>query len=509
MSASSDQRSTQPSRKGDTITEKEEDKKESQIESILDLLRENEHVAKAYPEKGLVVGVRFDRIPNTRSVHVSLTNILDLNSCDLPKMGMQKTVLKAADRELNEVFEDLELDEKLESKCIMTPFGKIEFDVLQSSSSPEKHSLVRQSRMNYVVTSETVDKNSYSWFCEPKRVLNLQDFSLSRRSDAMGTAPDIRAAMIPEKWESLEKGITNGWFAFLAILVGLVGVVSAVYSSLVGGIGWIISVVLAAFSVGFAMWTGLKARKNIFCFKDKLAEEEGKLAEIGDRALTQQQLCKKADIFKKIEDINFVISPLVSRVVDAIENAKIEEAAEASSIIIEKCAKNSSTKRASIPDDGLATFLGLFEELEAGLSESDFDELAISYAGLGAYPSEDRDSLIDYIGTLYRAVSRAGLIDNNLLQRIYDSINLLGTAAFLKQEIESEIPDEIPEPDKCNDGLYQRIGSAGISESGDEVEGNTDSSKDELELTGRQIADSKLKGSPLESKPSEDEEDSL
>ncbi|MBD3160461.1 MAG: hypothetical protein GF309_16895 [Candidatus Lokiarchaeota archaeon] len=511
MSTSSEKKSTQLSQNRETINENEKEEKKSQIEDLLAFLREKEHVAKAYPEIGLVVGVCFKKISNTRSVHVSLTNVLDLNSCDLPKMAMQKEILEYANRDLKEIFEDLELDERMESKAITTPFGTAEFEVLKSTKSSEKYSLVRETRMNYVVSSEILEKESYSWFCEPKHVLNLQDFSLSRRSDVIAKMPAIRSAVSTAKWDSLEDGFTKGWTAFLTALVGLAGLTGTLYSLFVGGLGWIPAVILASIGGVLAIWNGVTARKKIESFGQRLAKEEEKMSEIGDFSRTKKQLREKADTFEKIKSINFVTSTLASKVIENLKNSRIKNAAEVSGVIIEECATRSSTKRSSVPDDGLALFLGLFEEFEANLSDDEYEDLAISYAGLSGEVSDERDALISYMGDLYPALSKAGLIDPELVERIYDSMNLLGGAAYLDEEIESDIPEELAAINVENGQIMNRISAAGISDAENETDQDEeDSGEDELEVTGPEIADSRLRGSPLERRSSKDasEEDS-
>jgi len=502
MSTSSENKSTQLSQNRENINENEKEEKKSQIEDLLAFLRKNKHVAKAYPEIGLVVGVCFKKIPDTRSVHVSLINVLDLNSCDFPKVVMQKEILECANRDLNEIIEDLKLDERLESKSITTPFGNAEFEVLKSSTSSEKYSLIRETRMNYVISSEIVEKESYSWFCEPKHVLNLQDFNLSRRSDAIAKMPAIRSAVTTAKWDSLEDGFTKGWTAFLTALVGLAGVTGTLYSLFVGGLGWIPSVVLASIGGVFAIWNGVTARKKIESFGQKLAKEEEKLSEIGDFSRTKKQHREKADTFEKIKSINFVTSTLASKVIENLKNSKIKSAAEVSGVIIEECATRFSTKRSSVPDDGLALFLGLFEELEADLSDDEFEELAISYAGLSGDVADERDALITYMGDLYPALSKAGLIDTELVERIYNSMNLLGGAAFLDEEIESDLPEELTEVNPENGKILNRISSAEVSDVEDKAQ--QDREEQTLEVTGQEIADSRLKGSPLERKSSKD-----
>ena len=430
-------------------------KKEYDITSALEVTG---HFTARYPN-GLTVGVRLEAVQGTRGVHVDVVYVLDLREAQYGKGGlaMRAAVLESISRSLTHVLGDVGLDEFMNERTILTPWGHVQLHLLRESTG-KTESLIHETRTVYVITEGTKPTMDLSWLTDTGRVVTPEEFVLIRRSDARSTLPDLKRSILGNKWGLLETGLSRGWFGVLA-LAGLIIGVAASLSVLTVGSGSLIVPLLFSVLLGLVGGYLLQSSRNsINGFVTTLSEEQKVLDRLGDADRISKSIIDNEEKLLLIGDLNFVVSPLIAAASQALVEGDVESAVSTACSVLDECVRlapleNSSDSNAIVSGDiGLRKFLGLFEDL--GYVE-DEESLALAYVGLTSHVTKKITfvEVVEHLTQLNNAFYHIGALRPDIKESIDDHLNKRAMKEAV-EEIDKEIAaaeEEIPELDTKSD----------------------------------------------------------
>ena len=423
----------------------EEEPTKSPIDNdISEALRLTDHMARDYPN-GMTLGVKLQPVPGTRGVHVDIVFVLDLRKAAFGKGGlaMRAAVLETVNRDLESVLDDVGLSEFLHEHAILTPWGRVRLPLLKGMAKGSL-SLMHETRTVYVITESTKPTLDLSWLTETGRIVTVDQFALIRQSDARSKLPDLKKSVQGEKWQLLEVGLARGWFGVMALVSLAIGISTSI-SVLLAGLGsLLIPIMVSALSGAIGGWLLSSSRNSVSSFQEKLSTEREQLQEIGDATRIAQSIEENEDRLKLIADLNFIVSPLIATVGDAITNSDVDSTVNVACSVLDECVRlapvASNASSVIRGDDGLRKFIGLFEHLGGNIEETN---LALAYVGLTGHlikPISFTEA-VTYLTELNNSLYDIGALRPNIKESFDDRLNMIALKEAV-EEINKDIQSE-------------------------------------------------------------------
>jgi len=427
--------------KYDEERDEEESPKNTIENDIAEALRRTDHIVKDYPN-GMTLGVKLESVPGTRGVHVDIVFVLDLRKATFGKGGlaMRAAVLETVNRDLEKVLGDVGLGEFLQDHAILTPWGRVHLPLLRGMAKGSL-SLMHETRTVYVITENAKPTRDLSWLTETGRIVTADQFVLIRQSDTRSKLPELKKSVQGEKWQLLQTGLAKGWFGVLALVSLAIGLSTTISVLLVGSGSLLIPAIISAVSGVVGGWLLSSSRNSMSTFRETLDTERGRLREIGDTTRIAQSIEENEDRLKLIADLNFIISPLIATVGDAISCNDVNTTVNVACSVLDECVrlapKASRSSSAIKGDDGLSKFIGLFEHLGGNIEETN---LALAYVGLTGHVIKPLTfaEAVTYLSELNNSLYDIGALRPNIKEALDDRLNMIA----LKETIE-EIDKEM------------------------------------------------------------------
>ena len=413
---------------------------------IAEALRRTDHIVTDYPN-GMTLGVKLESIPGTRGVHVDIVFVLDLRRAAFGKGGlaMRAAVLETVNRDLERVLEDVGLSEFLHNHAILTPWGRVHLPLLRGMAKGSL-SLMHETRTVYVITENAKPTRDLSWLTETGRIVTADQFVLIRQSDTRSKLPDLRKGVQKEKWQLLETGVAKGWFGILALVSLAIGVSTTISILLIGSGSLLIPAVISAASGLIGGWLLSSSKNSVSSFQETLSQEREKLREIGDATRIAESIEENEDRLKLIADLNFIISPLIATVGDAISRNDVNTTVNVACSVLDECVrlapKASSSSTAIRGDDGLSKFIGLFEHLGGNIEETN---LALAYVGLTGHVIKPLTftEAVAYLTELNNSLYDIGALRPNIKESLDDRLNMIAMKETIDEIDKDMQSDEV------------------------------------------------------------------
>jgi hypothetical protein len=421
-----------------------ESTKKSIDSDIVEALRLTDHIATEYPN-GMTLGVKLEPVPGTRGVHVDIVFVLDLRKAAFGKGGlaMRAAVLDTVNRDLEKVLGDVGIGEFLHEHAIITPWGRVWLPLLKGMAKGSL-SLMHETRTVYVITESAKPTLDLSWLTETGRIVTPDQFSLIRQSDARSKLPDLKKSIQGEKWRLLEAGLTRGWFGVIALIALAIGLSTSISILLAGSGILLIPALVSAASGAVGGWLLSSSRNSVSSFQEILTKEREQLQEIGDAMRIAQSIEANEDRLKLIADLNFVVSPLIATVGDAITNNDVNSTVNVTCSVLDECVRLApKVSNALSPirgDDGLRKFIGLFEYLGGIIEETN---LALAYVGLTGHMTKPITfgEAVAYLTELNNSLYNIGALKPNIKESLDDRLNMIALKEAV-EEIDKDIQSE-------------------------------------------------------------------
>ena len=416
-----------------TITDKPEviDKEVVQAEApekmkepasqIVQMLEKTGHKTSAYPN-GVIVGVNLEGIKGARGVHVDTVLVIDWDKKLFTgtTLGIQSTILEVLSRDLVGILSDLGLADNYTVASRRTLRGTLEVERLKPRANVQG-SMIHQTKTVYVVYRETRPSVDLTWLTDDTRVVHEAQFHMCRVSDRRSNRAEVEQRVNTEKWDTLQRGVTLGQLSMLLLVFGVSGALGLILA-LLNGTSWIIPVSAGVGGGILSLLTAFLSRKTIDEFTANLEEEEMSISRVGDGERLRMSMRDNKQVFDRIRDLAFTISPLMARVGGSIQIGDLDGAVELACLVLDELVRKSLDSKKGIGDEGLAKFLGLFKSLDP-----EFDEagLSICYVGLSNHadkPLQEAEA-IAYNTTLLDSLQRVGAIRPDIRDRIEDKMN--------------------------------------------------------------------------------------
>jgi len=423
---------------------KERAPKEEIKNDIAEALRRTDHIVTEYPN-GMTLGVKLESVPGTRGVHVDIVFVLDLRKAAFGKGGlaMRAAVLETVNRDLEKVLSDVGLGEFLHDHAILTPWGRVHLPLLRGMAKGSL-SLMHETRTVYVITENAKPTRDLSWLTETGRIVTADQFVLIRQSDTRSKLPDLKKCVQKEKWRLLETGVAKGWFGILALVSLAIGLSTTISVFLVGSGSLIIPAVISAASGLIGGWLLSSSRNSVSSFQETLSQEKEQLRQVGDATRIVQSIEENEDRLKLIADLNFIVSPLIATVGDAISRNDVNTTVNVACSVLDECVrlapKVSSSSAAIRGDDGLSKFIGLFEHLGGNIEETN---LALAYVGLTGHVIRPLTfaEAVTYLTELNNSLYDIGALRPNIKEALDDRLNMIAMKETI-HEIDKEMKSD-------------------------------------------------------------------
>jgi hypothetical protein len=436
---------------GDTETTTMATKDEHEIENALKLTG---HHTTNYPN-GLSLGVKLERVPGTRGVHIDVVFVLDLRKAMFGKGGlaMRAALLETVNRNLEKVMADVGLSEYLHEQSILTPWGHVRLQLLRGLTN-DSLSLMHETRTIYVITENAKPTSDLSWLTDIGRIVTIDQFSLIRQSDARARLPELRKSIQTEKWHLLAKGLVRGWSGLLALISLAIGMSTVVFAIIVESGSMLIPIIVSMLSGVVGGWLLWSSRIYFSSFRGILVQEREQLRSIGDSARISKSISENEDRLQLIADLNFVVSPLIASVGDAISSNDVDAAINIACSVLDECVRLAPKISESFSvlhgDEGLHKFIGLFEYLGSNTEETN---LALAYVGFTSHVGKriSFGEAVSHLTELVNALYNIGALRPNTKEALDDRLNLIGLKETM-EEIDKEMQsDDESHPEVRND----------------------------------------------------------
>jgi hypothetical protein len=411
---------------------------------IAETLRLTDHIVTEYPN-GLTLGVKLESVPRTRGVHVDIVFVVDMRKAAFGKGGlaMRAAVLETVNRDLEKVLGDVGLGEFLHERAIITPWGRLHLSMLRSRTKGSL-SLIHETRTVYVITESAKPTLNLSWLTETGRVVTADQFALVRQSDARSKLPDLKNSVQTDKWQVLETGFTRGWFGVLTLVSFAIGFSTLISVGLTGSGSLVLPVVISIASGAISGWLLKSSRDSVSSFLETLSLEQRKLHEIGDATLITKSIEENEDRLKLIADLNFIVSPLIATVGDAISNCDVDATVNVACSVLDECVrlapKTSNSLSVIRGDEGLRKFIGLFEHLGGNIAETN---LALAYVGLTEHLIKPINfgEAVTYLTELNNSLYDIGALKPHIKELLDDKLNMIALKETI-EEIDKDMQSE-------------------------------------------------------------------
>jgi hypothetical protein len=402
------------------------------------------HITADYPN-GITSGVKLEGVPGTRGVHIDVVFVLDLRKAVFGKGGlaMRAAVLETVNRDLEKVMSDVGLSEYLHEYNVLTPWGRVRLPLLRGMAHGSL-SLMHETRTVYVITQNAKPTFDLSWLTEASRIVTADQFSLIRQSDARSKLPDLKKNVQIGKWQLLETGLLKGWFGVLALGSLAIGLSTSI-AVLAAGSGSILIPAIVSGASGVLGGLLLRSsRSSVTSFQETLVQEHEQLRKIGDSARISESILENEDRLQLIADLNFVVSPLLATVGNAINSNDVDAAVNIACSVLDECvrlapkaAEASSVIRG---DEGLRMFIGLFEHLGGNIEET---KLALAYVGLTGHITKriTFGEAVSHVTELVNSLYDIGALRPNIKEILDDRLNMIALKEAV-EEIDKEMQSE-------------------------------------------------------------------
>jgi hypothetical protein len=444
---------------------------------IVEALRITDHTVTEYPN-GLTLGVRPESIPKTRGVHVDIVFVLDLRKAAFGKGGlaMRAAVLETVNRDLKKILSDVGLSEFLHEHAIITPWGRLRLPLLRSRTKGSL-SLMHETRTVYVITESAKPSLDLSWLTDAGRVVTAEQFTLVRQSDARSRLPDLKNSVQAEKWKLLESGLVRGWFGVLALVALAIGLSASISVGLAGSGSLLLPLMISAASGSLGGWLLKSSRDSVSSFQETISSEQQQLREIGDATRITKAIEENEDRLKLIADLNFIVSPLIATVGDAISHRDVDATVNVACSVLDECVRLAPSTSNSLSvirgDDGLNKFIGLFEHLGGNIVETN---LALAYVGLTEHLTKPIDfgEAVTYLTELNNSLYDIGALKPHIKEILDDKLNMIALKETIK-EIDKDMQNDdeairIPEIAQVSHERESQSEKPMDSETADEIE---------------------------------------
>ncbi|MDH4215089.1 MAG: hypothetical protein OEV85_14325 [Candidatus Thorarchaeota archaeon] len=411
---------------------------------IADALRRTDHIVTDYPN-GMTLGVKLESVPGTRGVHVDIVFVLDLRKAAFGKGGlaMRAAVLETVNRDLEKVLGDVGLAEFLQDHAILTPWGRVHLPLLRGMAKGSL-SLMHETRTVYVITENAKPTRDLSWLTETGRIVTADQFMLIRQSDTRSKLPDLKKSVRGEKWQLLEIGLARGWYGVLALVSLAIALSTSVSILLTGSGSPLIPAIVSAISGLIGGWLLSCSRNSMSSFQETLATEREQLREIGDATRITQSIEENEDRLGLIADLNFVVSPLIATVGDAISCNDVNATVNIACSVLDECVRLAPKTTSSVStikgDDGLSKFIGLFEHLGGNIEETN---LALAYVGLTGHVIKPLTfaEAVTYLTELNNSLYDIGALKPNIKEALDDRLNMIALKETM-EEFDKELQSD-------------------------------------------------------------------
>jgi hypothetical protein len=410
------------------FTDFERRKEQEQENDILNALQTTGHQTCVY-SNGLIAGIRLEGIPGTRGVHVDIVHVLDLRVAKFGRsnLAMRAAVLESINRGLKGILEDIGIQDQLDDRSLLTPWGRIQMIFLRDTSG-QKCSMIHETRTVYVITEGARPVLDLSWLTDNTRVIDVSELGLLRNSDVRSLLPELKRSVGSEKWTYLEDGLKRGWFGVLSSLLIVVGLVATIWVLLFDEGNLLLPLIATVTSSLLSAFLLIASRQHIGKFQTMIQEEHEILQGIGDGSRILQSIRANEEKLKLLGDLNFVVSPLMAAAGSYLQSQNIDGAVLSTCSVLDECVRlapsgSRSTKNTLMSgDEGLSKFLGLFETLG---SEKAGEDLALAYVGLTGHVSNpiSYNEVVQHTGTLNNHLFDSGALRPDIKDSLDDILN--------------------------------------------------------------------------------------
>ncbi|MHA2379622.1 MAG: hypothetical protein ACXADS_10105 [Candidatus Thorarchaeota archaeon] len=404
-------------------------KEASKTSDIEEVLGKAGHSIKTH-QNGLTLGIRLSGIRGTRGVHVEVVHVLDLRRAMFGRsvLAMQAGILESINRPLDSILRDVDLEDLLEEKTLMSPAGKVEFPILRSPHN-DSASLVHETRTVYTVFADGTTPRDVSWLAEDSRVIPASELSLLLTSDSRSLGNDVQKSVVADKWDDLEHGVRRAWTGLLPILMGVLGMVGVVSSLLsTSGTLWM-PLIVTGVSLPLGLFLLRGAKSSIETFQESFDSEMTGMSLVGDMTKVQNSVSENELRLHLVGSLNFIVTPLMDGAASALEEGDIDVSVVSLGSVLDECVRlspmSSDTEPPLSGDPGLEKFLSLFKNLGLEFIDGEEAGLGIAYVGLTGHVTNavQEPEVMQHLAMLNNVLYAVGALSPEVKGRIDDMMN--------------------------------------------------------------------------------------
>jgi len=384
---------------------------------------------------------------------MDIVHVLDLRRAKFGRsnLAVQAAILESISRPMENLLADIEMDDHLGMKSLLSPLGKMEFKVLRSFDESST-SLVHETRTVYAVFSEGSSSRDLLWLTDSSRIVPDNELALLLSSDSRSHLNTVQKSVRSDKWDYLKGGYTRAWFGVLPVLMCILGGLGIVGSFIVGGT-LLIPLGVCIVSFLLAIWMFRTANTAINIFQETLNSELHEMACIGDAARIESAISENTTCLEIVGTLNFIITPQMDSATIAMERGDLDDSINSLCSILDECVRfaplTSSNELRLSGDPGLEKFIGLFKHLGLAFQDGEEEALGLSYVALTGHhstPIKEHELLV-HLGNLNNLLFDVGALSPEVKHRIDDLLNRRAGHKML-EEIDKELakPDEFETP---------------------------------------------------------------
>jgi hypothetical protein len=412
---------------------------------IVEVLQQANHITKTYAN-GITLGIRFNPISEARTVHADMVYVLDWRRAMFPRnsTAMKSAILDIIDRDTEDVFRDFGLQDRLAVMIRKTTKGAVSLRVLKQERG-EKKSFLHETRSVYVVTRDTAPPVDLSWLTDPGRVVDADNFLLARKSDIRSVTPEIEKRIESQKWDILQSGLEFSWAGLLSALFTVISAGTTIYAYLTHVSSIWFSFIATILGLAACLGSIVLARKRVSEFNEIMTRERDDIARVGDDHRIQKTKLNNQNILDTLRTMRFVISPLMGRMIGALNVGDFEGAYLAAETVLDEVVRLSPYEEMEKkPDSGLNKFLTLFQYLDPEYDEASLSMVYVAFSD----PKSDiveSEHILDHTSVLLEALYRSGIIPPESKAQMDEMLSNRGLKEF-KGKLDATLADS-DEPD--------------------------------------------------------------
>lgn len=407
---------------------------------IVNALEQANHITRTY-SNGLTLGIRFNPIPGTRTVHADMVYVFDWRRAIFPRnsMALKAAILEVFERNTQDVFRDFGLDHRLDVIERRTTKGSIELPVL-SQEKGGKSSFLQETRSIYVVTKDTAPVVDFSWLTDPGRVVGVDNFLLARKSDIRSVVPEIEKRIEKAKWDLLQSGIEFTWAGILSAIFALISALTAFYTYLTQAASILFPIIAAIAGFSACLGSIILGRRKVTAFNMMLTREREEIKRVGDDYRIQQTKKDDQELLDTLRTMRFVVSPLMGRVVGSLHVRDFVGACSAAEKVLDELVRLSPYEEMEKKTDpGLNKFLTLFQYLDPDYDEATLSMTYVAFTDPNSGITES-GRIIDHTSILLESLYRSGIIPPESKAEIDAMLSERGLKEF-KGRLDTDLAD--------------------------------------------------------------------